>query len=84
MVAQDIIIQTGESVMTWGFSGTDNTITLDQFKELVKKGEVRYVMSGGRRWRKVNEIMNWVTENGKVVSESEWKDSTKSNNQMVI
>jgi len=76
--ASDIIIKTGEAVMTWGFFGTDNAITLDQFKELVNKGKVRYVMVGGQGGN--NEIMNWVKTNGKVVSESEWKNSS-SNSQ---
>lgn len=71
--ASDIIIKTGEAVMTWGFFGNDNAITLSKFKELVNKGEVRYVMVGGQGGN--NEIMNWVKENGKVVSESNWKNS---------
>jgi 4-amino-4-deoxy-L-arabinose transferase-like glycosyltransferase len=82
--AQDMIIQTGESVMALGgFSGSDKTLTLEQFKELVKDGEVRYVLSGGMGMGggANNEIMNWVTENGKAVSESEWKDSITGNNQ---
>ena len=82
--AQDMIIQTGESVMAiGGFSGSDNILTLDEFKALVEKGEVRYVLSGGMGGgdKGGNEIMNWVTQNGKVVSESEWKDSTTLNNQ---
>lgn len=78
--ADNIIIQTGEPVMALGgFSGSDNTITLDQFKEMVKNGEVRYVLSGGRGPGGSNEIMNWVTQNGKVVSESEYKDTTTNN-----
>jgi 4-amino-4-deoxy-L-arabinose transferase-like glycosyltransferase len=77
--ASDIIIKTGEAVMTWGFFGNDNAITLDQFKELVNKGEVRYVMVGGQGGN--NDIMNWVKANGKVVPESEWKDSNSINNQ---
>ncbi|GAA0076683.1 glycosyltransferase family 39 protein [Clostridium sp. CTA-5] len=80
--AQDIIIQTGESVMAiGGFSGSDNILTLDQFKELVKNGEVRYVLTGGMGGNQNSEIMNWVTQNGKAVSESDWKDTTTSNNQ---
>ncbi|KZL89583.1 glycosyltransferase family 39 protein [Clostridium magnum] len=78
--ASDIIIKTGEAVMTWGFFGNDKAITLDQFKELVNKGEVRYVMVGGQGGS--NDIMNWVKANGKVVSESEWKDSNQSNNKV--
>lgn len=80
--ASDIIIKTGESVMTWGFFGTDKAITLEQFKELVNKGEVRYVMVGGQGGNGNNDIMNWVKANGKVVSESEWKDSNSLNNKM--
>lgn len=79
--ADNIIIQTGESVMALGgFSGSDKTMTLEQFKELVKNGEVRYVLSGGRGPGGSNEIMNWVTENGKVVLESEYKDTVTNNN----
>ncbi|WP_411680770.1 glycosyltransferase family 39 protein [Clostridium thailandense] len=80
--ADNIIIQTGESVMALGgFSGSDNTLTLDQFKELVKKGEVRYVLAGGMGGNSSNSIMNWVKENGKVVAESEWKDSNEVSTQ---
>jgi hypothetical protein len=66
--------------MTWGFFGNDKAITLEQFKELVNKGEVRYVMVGGQGGN--NDIMNWVKENGKVVSESEWKDSNQSSSKL--
>ena len=46
--ASDIIIQTGKSVMSiGGFLGSDKILTLDQFKALVAKGEIRYVMTGG-------------------------------------
>ena len=80
--ADNIIIQTGESVMALGgFSGSDKIITLEEFKELVKNGEVRYVLTGGRGPGGSNEIMNWVVENGKAVSESEYKDTAPSNNQ---
>lgn len=74
--AADIIVQTGEPVMAiGGFLGNDKSITLDQFKELVKKGEVRYVMTGGMKGGSGNassEIMNWVQQNGTLVSSSEY------------
>jgi len=76
--ASDIIIKTGESVMTWGFFGTDKAITLAEFKELVNKGQVRYVMVGGQGGGSNDEIMTWAKANGKLVAESEWKDSTGS------
>ncbi|MBC2579451.1 glycosyltransferase family 39 protein [Clostridium sp. DJ247] len=82
--AEDIIINTGESVMALGgFSGSDKILTLDQFKELVNKGEIRYVLSGGMGGRDSgNDIMSWVQKNGTVVPESQWKDSNTSNNQL--
>ncbi|EKS4343492.1 glycosyltransferase family 39 protein [Clostridium sporogenes] len=80
--ASDIIINTGESVMALGgFFGTDKVITLDEFKKLVSNGEVRYVMVGGMGGNSSSDIMNWVKENGKVVSESEWKDSNELNSE---
>ncbi|MDU1320315.1 MAG: glycosyltransferase family 39 protein [Clostridium botulinum] len=82
--ASDIIINTGESVMALGgFFGTDKVITLDEFKKLVNNGEIRYVMVGGMGGNSSNDIMNWVKENGKVVSESEWKNSNEVNSKSV-
>ncbi|EQB3098820.1 glycosyltransferase family 39 protein [Clostridium botulinum] len=82
--ASDIIINTGESVMALGgFFGTDKVITLDEFKKLVNNGEIRYVMVGGMGGNSSSDIMNWVKENGKVVSESEWKDSNEINSEGV-
>ncbi|MVX66043.1 dolichyl-phosphate-mannose--protein mannosyltransferase [Clostridium chromiireducens] len=73
--ADNIIIQTGEPVMALGgFSGSDNIISLDQFKELVKNDEVRYVLTGGMGRGGSSEIMNWVTKNGTLVPQSQYKD----------
>jgi 4-amino-4-deoxy-L-arabinose transferase-like glycosyltransferase len=80
--ASDIIISTGEPVMAiGGFLGNDKSITLNQFKQLVAKGEVRYVMTGGMGGgnSSSSEIMNWVQQNGKLVSSSEYSDSTQGN-----
>ncbi|HDK7161102.1 TPA: glycosyltransferase family 39 protein [Clostridium botulinum] len=82
--ASDIIINTGESIMALGgFFGTDKVITLDEFKKLVNNGEVRYVMVGDMGGNSSSDIMNWVKENGKVVSESEWKNSNEINSEGV-
>ena len=77
--ADSIIIQTGEPVMALGGFSNDNILTLDEFKGMVKNGEVRYVLTGGMGGS--SEIMNWVTENGTVVPESEYKDTTASSEQ---
>lgn len=77
--ASQIIINTGESVMTLGgFSGSDQILTLDEFKELVNKGEIRYVITGGQGRGGNNEIMSWVQENGVLVPESKWDNSKTS------
>ncbi|WP_238907314.1 glycosyltransferase family 39 protein [Clostridium sp. YIM B02506] len=76
--ASQIIINTGESVITLGgFSGSDQILTLDEFKELVNKGEIRYVITGGQGRGGNNEIMSWVQENGVLVPGSKW-DNTKT------
>ncbi|WP_315111027.1 glycosyltransferase family 39 protein [Clostridium intestinale] len=77
--ASQIIINTGESVMTLGgFSGSDQILTLDEFKELVNKGEIRYVITGGQGRGGNNEIMSWAQENGVLVPESKWDNSKTS------
>lgn len=80
----EIILNSDESVMSLGgFLGNNNPLTLDEFKALVKKGEVRYVMGGGNggKGNSNSEIMNWVKEVGTVVSSSEYSSSdTKNDN----
>lgn len=77
--ADSIILNSNISVAALGgFSGSDNTITLAQFKQLVAKGEVRYVLAGGGMGSN-NEIMQWVEKNGKEVSQSQWSNSSTSN-----
>lgn len=82
--ASEIIINTGEAVMSLGgFLGSDNIVTLDQFKQMVKNGEIRYVMAGGMGGQGGNssssEIMNWVKSTGKLVDSSEYSNTTTSN-----
>ena len=46
--AAPYIIQTGKAVMALGgFGGSDPILSVAQFKSLVKKGTVRYVLGGG-------------------------------------
>ncbi|MDP4144455.1 MAG: glycosyltransferase family 39 protein [Bacillota bacterium] len=81
--AGQYILNSDISVMALGgFSGSDKILTLDQFKEMVKKGEVRYVLSGGMGGRDSDDIMTWVKENGKLVDSSLYKDTTTQNNQI--
>lgn len=54
-----------------GFNGSDPVLTLAQFKQLVKTGQVKYYLSsgmgGGMRSGSSNEIINWIKQNGKKV-----------------
>lgn len=87
--ASDIILKTGEPVMTiGGFSGSDKIITLDQFKKLVKNGEIRYTIVNGTisgigvsKNGSNSDIMNWVKENGKLVPNTQWQNNVSSKNQ---
>ncbi len=65
--ASEIIIQTGKPVLAiGGFSGNDKILTVNKFKRLVDKGEVKFALiSGDNKGNK--EIINWIKENGKVV-----------------
>lgn len=83
--AADIIVSTGESVMSLGgFLGSDKILTLSQFKDLVKNGEIRYVMSGGMGGggNSSSDIMTWVKNTGKLVPASKYSDinTDKSSN----
>ncbi|NYC28726.1 glycosyltransferase family 39 protein [Clostridium saccharobutylicum] len=88
--ASDLILKTGEPVMTiGGFSGSDKILSLDEFKQLVTRGVVRYAIvsdkghmgGGASKSNSNNDIMNWIAANGKPVPDSEWKDSTNSDMQ---
>lgn len=78
--AAKIIIEYGEPVMAiGGFSGSDNILTLDEFKTMVVNGEIRYAMiSGGGGGGGRNEISTWIKENGQAISASEWSGTTTS------
>lgn len=77
--AESIILSTGKPVMAiGGFSGNDNTLTLAELKQLVKSGQLKYFMVGGRGGSSSNEITAWVEANGTKVDSSEYSDSTSS------
>lgn len=84
--ASDLILETGEPVMTLGgFSGSDKIITANQFKQLVDEGAIRYALVNGGNGGRGNlnsDVTNWIKENGQVVPESQWKDSSGLNNQI--
>lgn len=61
-----IILATGKPVVTMGgFSGQDPAPTLAQFKRMVARGDVHYVLVDGRG---ASEITTWVKAHGTAVS----------------
>lgn len=66
-----------------GFMGNETVMSLDQFKQLVKSGEVRYVLAGGNGGRggSNSSIMDWVKANAQLVSYAGTTSSEVTNNQ---
>ncbi len=70
-LAAPIIIATGEPVMaTGGYLGIDPILTVDAFRQMVERGEVRFVLVGRRR---NDAIARWAIANGKRVDDSKWR-----------
>ena len=58
-----IIIQTGKAVVTiGGFSGQDNSPTVAQLEQMVKSGELKYIVSSGN-----GTLDAWVQQHGTAV-----------------
>lgn len=86
--AAPYIIKTGKAVMAMGgFQGSDPAITLKEFKQLVKTGQLKYFYGGGMMGgqgsssSENSKIISWVKKNGKKVASSEYQDKTSKNNQ---
>jgi len=76
--AAEVQLATGQPVMAMGgFSGTDNALSLTELESDVASGKLRYVLIEGAApplglaadGLSRSDIVNWVTEHGKVVSE---------------
>ncbi len=78
--AAQLILSSGQPVISmWGWSGSDNAMTLTRLKELVRTGELRYVQVGGGGTGGgtgggsgvSSEVAQWVQEHGTAVEEAE-------------
>ncbi|ELS53394.1 putative Glycosyl transferase, family 39 [Streptomyces viridochromogenes Tue57] len=85
--AAQLILSSGEPVISmWGWSGSDEAMTPARLKELVKKGELRYVQLGGGGMgggpgggsSVSSEVTAWVQEHGTAVQESEYSSARQS------
>ncbi|MFK0280321.1 ArnT family glycosyltransferase [Streptomyces sp. NPDC090499] len=83
--ASQIELSSNEPVISmWGFTGSDNAMTVAKLKELVKAGKLHYIQvgSGGMGMGGNNtlssQVTAWVEKNGTAVKESEYSKSTTS------
>lgn len=75
--AAPYIIKTKRAVMTiGGYNGTDNAISLAQFKKLVKEGKVKYFYLSGKTTS--SSIIKWVKKHGTQVKTKEYTDTTST------
>ncbi|MFE7858251.1 ArnT family glycosyltransferase [Streptomyces sp. NPDC057403] len=75
-------------ISMWGFTGSDNAMTVAKLKELVKKGELHYVQIGGGMGGGMGgpgggnsvstAVSNWVKKHGTAVKESAYSKSSAS------
>ncbi|MFH9816048.1 ArnT family glycosyltransferase [Streptomyces sp. NPDC017230] len=80
--AAQLILSSGEPVISmWGWSGSDNAMTLPRLKELVKNGELHYVQVGGGMGGGSgagSQVTQWIQEHGTAVDESEYDAAASS------
>ena len=78
--AAPYIIKTGKAVMAMGgFNGTDPAITLTQFKQLVKNGDLKYFDYSGRSGN--TKIINWIKKHGTKVKTSLYQSANGTGTQ---
>ncbi|MFF4830630.1 ArnT family glycosyltransferase [Streptomyces sp. NPDC001315] len=85
--AGQLILSTHKPVISmYGFTGTDNGMTVAKLKELVKKGELHYIQVGGSGMgggmggnnSAGAAVTAWVQKYGTAVKESEYSKTTTS------
>jgi 4-amino-4-deoxy-L-arabinose transferase-like glycosyltransferase len=76
MTAAPYIIQTGKAVIALGgFSGSDQILTLDHLRQLIRSGQLKYFLlagggSGGPSGSGNGVLIAWIEAHGTVVSAS--------------
>ena len=69
MTGARLVLATGRPVLYMGgFGGQDEVVSVDELSEMVKSGELRYVLLGGDRGNK-QDIQNWVQSSCSVIPE---------------
>ncbi|KEK24435.1 glycosyltransferase family 39 protein [Bacillus gaemokensis] len=83
--AAPYIIDKGESVITMGgFSGSDPVYTVEELKELVSSGKVKYFLISGEGIRsRSSEVTQWIQGNGEKIPSEEWQTTQNSDKESV-
>ncbi|MEY8349801.1 glycosyltransferase family 39 protein [Bacillus cereus] len=73
--AAPYMIDKDESVITMGgFSGSDPVYTVEELKELVSSGKVKYFLIADEGMRRgSSEVTKWIQENGEKIPSEEWQ-----------
>lgn len=62
----------------WGVLGTDNSLTLEEFENLVKEGKITYfIVADSGEMGDSSEIISYVKTNAEKVDESEYGGADK-------
>ncbi len=79
--AEPMILATGKPVIAvGGFSGTNRSLTVEKLEQLVKSGQLKYYMVGGRGGMGGNssdEVTQWVEKHGKKIDSSVWSSASE-------
>ncbi|MEV6016074.1 MULTISPECIES: glycosyltransferase family 39 protein [unclassified Streptomyces] len=84
--AAQLIVSTGKPVISmFGFTGSDKAMTLARLKDLVRKGELHYIQTGGGTGGGMGgnntlntQITAWVEKHGTAVKQSAYDTSASS------
>lgn len=81
--AAPYIIKSGKAVMALGgYNGTDEALTLKQFKHLVKTGQIKYFYISGKTASassgQIGKILQWIKKNGTKVAANKYGGTTSS------
>ncbi|WP_273950674.1 ArnT family glycosyltransferase [Leuconostoc mesenteroides] len=81
------IIKSGKAVMAiGGYNGTDPTMSLSEFKKLVKSGQLKYFVMGNNSKTssgQISKILTWVKKNGTKVTYSSSTSNQSSPTQQM-
>jgi len=81
--AASLIIRSGQPVMAFGgYYGVDRLLTVEQFEEMARRGEVRYAIVGSVD--PISPVTEWVLTTGTLVPEAQWSSGQWDANRSLL